>query len=237
MLTEDAKAFMKPVVAYWIPPYHDLGVVVLEKRGVKQKDLVETGMPTDMTDEIWAKWMRLGLKAVGLGRSLATQGEVLVEPENVKRRDVFPPWRGWAFFMPQTGQTPELDAFCSRITGVPVLWQTRAVKADRPDVFGTAWANEEEMLVSLYRDAANPADQPLTTEPTVPVRVRIDGGLLREHGFRPPETAPTVHVLGDLGFCQPKRGFSHRVEDEAIVFEGGLAPGEIALIRWPSRDR
>ena len=237
MLTEDAKAFMKPVVAYWIPPYHDLGVVVLEKRGIKQKDLMETGMPADMTDEIWANWMRLGLKAVGLGRSLATQGEVLVEPENVKRRDVFPPWRGWAFFMPQTQQTPELDAFGSRITGVPVLWQTRAVKADRPDVFGTAWVCDEEMLVSLYRDAIKPADKPDAAAAPVPVRIRIDGELIREHGFTPPVAPPTVHVLSTLGICQPNRGLSHRVEQDAVVFEGELAPGELALIRWPGRDR
>jgi hypothetical protein len=193
-------------------------------------------MPADMTDEIWAKWMQLGLKAVGLGRSLATQGEVLVEPENVKRRDVFPPWRGWAFFMPQTGQTPELDAFCSRITGVPMLWQTRAVKANRPDVFGTAWASEEELLVSLYRDYAKPADKPVPVDPE-PVQVRIDAALLRDHGFAPPKDAPTVHVLSSLGFCKPNQAITHRVEDDAIVFEGVLAPGEIGLVRWPRGDR
>lgn len=231
VMADDARAFMKPMLAYCFPPYRIMSAPALEKRGIKQADLVESGMPPEVEEEIWNRWMELGLKAVGLGRSLVTQGELLVEPETITRRTVHPAWRGWAYFMPQTQQTPELDRFCSRITGLPMMWQTRAItfpaetkQTAKEPLYGSVWAGESEMLASIY-----------CSIPAPNIAARINRQLLREYGFAKPGPAPKVVVLDPRASAQPDRTLECTVDADAIRIDGELRTGELAMIFWPAK--
>ncbi|MEK0444869.1 MAG: hypothetical protein RLZZ399_190 [Verrucomicrobiota bacterium] len=80
---------MNPMLGYCFPSYHSMSGPALAKRGIKQADMVEHGMPREVEEEIRNRGMELGLKAVGQGRSLLTPSELLVEPETNERRKVF----------------------------------------------------------------------------------------------------------------------------------------------------
>lgn len=219
MLVQDSRALLTAVGAYHSPFYYDIGPPMLQERGLKFTDLAETGLPEDFTAALWERFMRGGVKSVGLGASLGGDPNVLVEHEPARRR-VFPEYAGWAFYMPRSRQTPELDEFCGLANATPVAGDTFAVTASRSEVTGALWAGKERLLASLYNDS----------DEAVEMTAHVDRPLLAAKGCV--NLGPLrVWVLGALGEPLPVRSLSVSATPAAIVISGRLGPRELALVR------
>jgi hypothetical protein len=216
---EDSKALMTACISYFSVFYYDVLPPTLKKHGLTFADTIEAGISDEIKADLWNDFMRSGLRSVGLGGALSGSAITLVE-HTPERRRAYPEYNGYAFHFPVSRQIPELDTFCAEALAVPLVPSSFAVVTRHPNVYGSAWAAHDRLLVAIHNSSGE----------TRQLDAQINLAILREFGLDDPGELQT-QILDPRGVLIPGKTFTLENQGRTLRMAGELGVNELALIQ------